>query len=114
MIERRIESCPRLSSIVCSVEAITTRDNVLVRTEDEHVMNVVLNAVAAPDPRPALVLTHVDATGLDAGNHAIGHFRMYAKTPHVGLVAMTWGMPLISRREVLEAREFVSRVAAVS
>jgi hypothetical protein len=77
------------------------------------VVDVVVNAVAAFGPRVTRVVADVDPTDLDAGDHAIGRRWMDTETPDVGFVTVTWSMPLVSRRKVLEPVELVPRIPVI-
>jgi hypothetical protein len=113
MIEVRIEAHPGLPHIACSVEPIAGRRDVLVGAQDEDVMHVVVDALATLGPGLAPIIADVDAADLDASDHTVGRVRMDTETPDVGLVAVARRMPLVTRREILEALEFVPRLAVV-
>ncbi len=96
MIKVRVETRPGQPSIVCSVESITGRGDVLIWTENEDVMDVLVDSVVTlglhspwssltwtpPIPTPAITRS--------------GIYRAHTETPLIGLVTAAWRMPLVS------------------
>ncbi|GAD51542.1 hypothetical protein MBEHAL_0302 [Halarchaeum acidiphilum MH1-52-1] len=113
MVEVGVEARPRPPGVRGAVEAAAAGRDVLLRADDEDVVDVVLEAVAALRPRLAAVVADVDTADLDARDHAVGPIRMHAETPDVRFVPVTRRVPVVPRREVLEPVQLAPRLAQV-
>ncbi|WP_211226013.1 hypothetical protein [Haloplanus natans] len=108
-----VQPYPRPASVLCTVEATATGRNVLLRASNQHVVDVVVDAVSTFSPRFPTIVADVDTADLDTSDDSVRGVRMRVEASDVCLVSVTGRIPLVPRREFLKSVEFPPRSTVI-